>query len=139
MKKNNNIEVLFPNYYVELSLDNGDTLIFSLIYRKDGLFYLEKECSSDDFDMEKHTKDIFKEITILSNKILMLDINDIENSITEKINGIVINDVPNSNDNYLKISGNLCKYSKEVAKLYNLDINYANADVKERILNKIDK
>lgn len=145
-------EIRFSNYYVEIILENDDNLIFALIYTKKNGFCLSFEngllCDfdcPDDIISGIDENSLIRELTVFEDGIITTNVKGENNHFSFSIKSIDVFESIGSQSSKIRISGNLLKYSKEVADLYGLDSNYAydrsKAKTKIRTIlkqNKID-
>lgn len=125
--KNKYFEVKYPNYGIEITLENGNILSFILYYSsKTGPYLLLedtspiKEIVPDKIISNISEEEKLKELFIFEKGISTLDINEQRRNLPIAIKKIKIYD-----NKSFKIAGNLVKYNQLVAEKYGLDKEYA--------------
>lgn len=135
MNIEDSVEIKYPNYGVEITLDNEETLIFSLFYTpKYGTCLLLEdipygECVTPDELMANiKEEERLRELVILEDGISTLDVKGQRKNLPVMVKEINIFDNDKNND--FKIAGSLVKYSTKMASKYELDEELAYDYVK---------
>lgn len=135
MNIEDSVEIKYPNYCVEITLDNEETLIFSLFYKpKYGTCLLLEDTpygeyiTPDELMANIKEEERLRELVILEDGISTLDVKGQRKNLPVIVKEINIYDNDKNND--FKIAGNLVKYSTKVASKYELDEELAYDYVK---------
>lgn len=125
MNKDKNLEVKYSNYYIEITLENDDVLIFSFLNSQkygtcllaEGITYIDYS-TPDEIIASTKEEERLKELVILEEGISTVDVNEQRKNLQIKVKEVNIYD--NDRNNGFTLAGNLVKYNVDVATKYGL-------------------